>query len=118
MQKLIACCGYNCAACEARIATMANDPDLRAKKAQQWNAQFNRTDITPEMINCTGCLAPGLKIGHCLRCTIRKCAMSKSFTTCGECGIMESCTMLEKVIKHVPEAMGNLKSLRKAKEKT
>jgi hypothetical protein len=117
MEKLIACCGYDCAACEAWIATTANDYDLRAKKARQWNAQFNRTDITPEMINCTGCLAPGPKISHCLNCAIRKCVISKGDMTCGACETMGRCTTLEKVIKHVPEAVENLKALWKAKEK-
>jgi hypothetical protein len=109
MEKLTACCGYNCAACEAWIATRANDHDLRVKKAKQWNVQFNRTDITPEMINCTGCLEPGPKIAHCLQCAIKNCAVSKGYSTCGECDKMESCATLGKVVKHVPEAIENLK---------
>ena len=31
MEKVIACCGLNCATCDARTATIANDDDLRAK---------------------------------------------------------------------------------------
>jgi hypothetical protein len=110
MEKLIACCGFDCAICEARIATMANDYDLRAKKAEQWNKQYNRTDITPEMINCTGCLEPGPKIGHCQRCAIRNCANSKGYKTCAACEKMQVCETLGKVISHAPEALENLKS--------
>jgi hypothetical protein len=37
MEKLIACCGLNCAACDARIATLTNDDALRVKTAERWN---------------------------------------------------------------------------------
>lgn len=114
MEKLIACCGYNCAACEAWIATRADDYDLRARKAEQWNRQFNRTDIIPEMINCTGCREQGPKISHCLRCGIRDCAVTKGYKTCGECGTMEQCTTLGKVLSHAPKALENLRSLIKS----
>jgi hypothetical protein len=53
MEKQIACCGLDCAGCDARIATLANDNELRTKTAEQWKVQFS-ADITPEMINCTG----------------------------------------------------------------
>ena len=33
MARLIACCGLNCATCQARVATIKNDNDLRAKIA-------------------------------------------------------------------------------------
>jgi hypothetical protein len=36
MQKRIACCGLNGAACDARIATLANDDKLRAQTPEQW----------------------------------------------------------------------------------
>ncbi len=31
MEKLIACCGLNCATCDARIATITDDNEMRAK---------------------------------------------------------------------------------------
>ena len=49
MNKYIAYCGLNCEACEARIATVNNDDDLREKVAKEWS-EMNKADITPEMI--------------------------------------------------------------------
>lgn len=33
----IACCGLDCEACEARLATISNDNALRAKVAEEWS---------------------------------------------------------------------------------
>jgi hypothetical protein len=111
MEKLIACCGLNCAACEARIATLADDDELRAKTAEKWSVQFNAPAISPHMINCTGCMEPGVKIGHCEQCEIRKCALSKGFKTCADCDAMESCALLKNIFRFAPEALENLKAL-------
>ena len=111
MEKLISCCGLNCATCDARIATIADDYEMRVKTAEAWKAQYNAPDITPEMINCTGCREPGVKFGHVTQCEIRICAQSKGFQTCGECEIVETCSLVGNVHKFVPEALQNLKSL-------
>jgi len=34
MKQLIACCGIDCENCDARIATIANDNDLREETAK------------------------------------------------------------------------------------
>jgi hypothetical protein len=111
MEKLIACCGLNCSGCDARIATMANDDELRARTAEKWRTEYNAPGITAEMINCAGCLEAGAKIGHWSECAIRKCADSKGFRTCAECSQLESCDLVGPVFKFVPEALANLKSL-------
>ena len=36
----IACCGLDCEACEARLATISNDNALRAKVAEEWSKTF------------------------------------------------------------------------------
>ena len=64
MEKVIACCGLDCATCDARIATLADDNELRAQTAEKWKVQFS-PDITPQMINCTGCREAGVKFSHC-----------------------------------------------------
>jgi hypothetical protein len=111
MEKVIACCGLNCAACDARIATLANDNDLRAKVAEKWKAQYHAQELSPEMINCTGCREAGIKFQHCGQCEIRNCAISKDFQTCADCDEMESCTLLRNIHQYVPEALENLQSL-------
>lgn len=110
MEKIISCCGLNCATCDARIATITNDDELRAKTSEQWTAQFH-ADITPEMINCTGCREAGVKFQHCAECEIRNCAILKGFKTCADCDELESCAIVKNVHQYVPEALENLKSL-------
>lgn len=112
MEKLIACCGLDCATCDARIATVANDNELRVKTAEKWKVQYNVADILPEMINCTGCREAGVKFEHCERCEIRNCVKLKGFQTCADCDKMESCPIVGNVLKYVPDALENLKSLK------
>ena len=112
MEKIIACCGLNCATCDARIATVNNDDELRkATTADKWRAQFNASELSAEMINCTGCREAGAKFSHCEQCEIRNCVKSKGFDTCGDCQEMEKCSLLAGILKYVPDALSNLKSL-------
>lgn len=111
MEKLIACCGLNCGVCDARIATISNDNELRAKTAEKWKVQYNVPDFSAEMINCTGCREPGVKIGHCEQCEIRKCATTYRFQTCADCDKLGDCATLKTLHQFVPEALENLKSL-------
>jgi hypothetical protein len=111
MNNLISCCGLNCEKCDARIATMANDDAMRTKVSDLWRTQYNVANITPDMINCTGCREEGVKIGHCQECLIRKCVNEKKFGTCGECDALGTCEMVAQVHKHAPDALTNLKGL-------
>lgn len=110
MEKLISCCGLNCSTCEARIATIANDNELRKSTAEKWSKMYNG-EITPEMINCTGCREEGVKLAHVSMCEIRKCANNKGFTTCAECKDLETCLLISPVHNYSPDALQNLKSL-------
>jgi len=111
MEKLIGCCGINCAECDARKATIANDVELRKITAEKWSREFNAPGITWEMINCTGCRAEGPKFSHCLECGIRNCSISKGFNTCGDCPDLETCSIVAGILQAVPGALDNLKSL-------
>jgi hypothetical protein len=110
MEKLISCCGLNCAACDARTATINNDDELRKATAEKWKVAFS-ADITPEMINCTGCREEGAKFAHCSNCEIRKCVNAKGYDTCGDCSELETCTIVGGILKAVPDALANLRSL-------
>lgn len=112
MEKLISCCGLNCAACDAYIATIGNDDELRKITADKWRVGYNAPDITPEMINCTGCREPGVKFNHCEVCEIRNCVRAKGFDTCADCSEMDTCSIVAAVHQYVPEAVDNLKSLK------
>lgn len=111
MEKLISCCGLNCATCDARIATMSNDDELRKATAEKWQTLYNSPDISPSMINCTGCREEGVKLAHAGMCEIRKCVNTKGFGTCAECSDLETCLLVSPIHKHVPEALLNLKGL-------
>lgn len=114
MEKLISCCGLDCATCDARIATITNDNDLRAATAEKWAAQFN-SHITAEMINCVGCRQVGIHFGYCEeceQCEICNCVKNKGFQTCAECGEMTTCQKVVIIHQHAPEAKVNLHSLK------
>jgi hypothetical protein len=110
MEKLISCCGLNCAACDARIATINNDDELRKATAEKWRVAFS-ADITSQMINCTGCREEGPKFSHCSMCEIRKCVNAKGYNTCGDCSELETCSIVGGILKAVPDALANLRSL-------
>ena len=112
MKELIAYCGLDCEACQARIATLNNDDDLRRSVARLWS-ELNGADITPEMINCLGCRADGVKTPYCASlCPIRQCALGRGAETCGGRDEMESCAKLAAVTANNPDALRNLKGAR------
>jgi hypothetical protein len=112
MEKLISCCGLNCATCDARIATVKNDDELRKATAEKWKVMYGVPDMNPEMINCTGCREEGVKLAHCSMCQIRVCVADKGYETCADCEKLESCELVSGIHKAVPEALMNLKSLK------
>ncbi|MBP7103083.1 MAG: DUF3795 domain-containing protein [Bacteroidales bacterium] len=111
MEKIISSCGLNCTACDARIATIANNNELRAQVAEKWKVQYGANGITPAMINCVGCRETGIRFPHCEKCKIRNCAISNGYITCAECEKMENCDIVKNVHQYAPEALENLKSL-------
>lgn len=110
MKKLIAYCGLDCERCEARKATFNDDRTLREKVAKSWS-EMNGVEITPEMINCEGCRADGVKTIFCNSlCEIRQCALKKNCETCGNCAEMEKCLTVGMIISNNAEAAENLKN--------
>ena len=108
MNKWIACCGLDCEACEARLATAADDDALRQRVARFWS-ELNGVPIAPEMINCTGCRIDGVKTPYCASiCPVRPCAMARNVDTCGECPEMETCEKLARITANNAGALQNL----------
>lgn len=109
MKEMIAYCGLDCEKCDAYIATANNDQALREKTAKQW-AELNNAPILPEHINCEGCRVIGVKTIFCQNlCEIRKCALKKSVSTCGDCPELVNCPTVGVILKNNPSAMENLK---------
>ena len=110
MNEYIAYCGLDCETCEARIATIQDDNELREKAAKEWS-ELNGVEITPDMINCIGCRIDGVKTPYCDSfCPIRQCAMKKQVETCGSCPEMKSCEKVGAIISNNPEALGRLEN--------
>ena len=109
MKKMIAYCGLDCEKCDAYIATVRNDQELREKTAKVWT-ELNQVPILPEHINCQGCRADGIKTVFCdSLCDIRQCALKKGVETCGNCGELEKCQIVGMILAGNPEARKNLK---------
>ncbi len=110
MKDHIAYCGLDCEKCEARMATVNDDGELRVKVAKLWS-ELNKTEITPEMISCSGCRIDGVKSLYCdSLCPIRRCAAGREFDTCGNCGEMDGCEKVGAIIKNNADALFNLRS--------
>ena len=108
MEHNIAYCGLDCEACEARIATINDDNELRKKVAKKWS-ELNGVEITPEMINCEGCRTDGVKTPYCESlCPIRQCAMKK-YETCGDCDKTQTCEKVKMILDNNADARRNLK---------
>ena len=104
----LAYCGLDCETCEARLATVHNDDALRKKVAEKWSA-LNGIEITPEMINCSGCRIDGVKTVYCdSLCPIRQCALGKQVGTCGGCEKTDSCETLALILNNSEDARRNL----------
>ena len=111
MKKLIACCGLDCESCDARIATVGNDDELRKKTARKWSVLNNAPEITASTINCIGCRTDGVKTVYCSdMCEIRKCVHEKGFDTCGDCRELNNCQIVGAIFQHAPGAKENLLS--------
>ena len=112
MSEMIACCGLNCAACEAYLATAANDQVELEKIAEKWRAEYNAPDITVAQVSCLGCSnSTGPWCGHCGDCDIRACAQGRGYATCAECAEYP-CELLSGFLELVPPARANLEKLR------
>lgn len=109
MNQLIGHCGINCEKCEARIATVKNDDNLREEVAKKWAEYNNCPEIKAEHINCMGCRTEGVKTVYCsFMCEIRKCVFAKGFETCGECAELRTCKKLEPILQFHKDAIDNL----------
>ncbi len=109
MKKFIAFCGLDCETCEARLATVNNDNDQRKRVSELWS-ELNGVEITPEMINCSGCRIEGVKTPYCdSLCPIRQCAMERQVETCGSCGELDKCEKVGMIIRNNPDALRNLR---------
>ena len=109
MDRMIAYSGLDCGRCEARMATVNDDDELRRKVAKEWS-ELNNVEITPEMINCDGCRMDGRRTPFCeSMCPIRMCIIGRGYDTCGSCPDMDGCEKLRMIVSTDKEALERLK---------
>lgn len=109
MKDLIGFCGLDCELCQAYIATINDDDELREEVAKHWS-ELNNVEISPEMINCMGCRVEGVKTPFCdFMCPIRQCALENNYDTCADCDKMEGCEKLVMIFENNDTAYKNLK---------
>ena len=109
MEDLIGYCGLDCEICEARIATINDDNEMREKIAKLWS-ELNNVEISSEMINCVGCRVEGVKTPFCDSiCPIRQCPLDKKYETCADCNELEECKKVKQIFKNNKDAYNNLK---------
>jgi len=103
MEKMIAYCGLVCSDCPTFLATKNDDDAARAKTAAFYSEKFG-FNLTPEDINCDGCLSKGGKlIAYCKACDIRQCCREKGLDNCAVCDD-QPCDKLTKFHQFSPDA--------------
>jgi len=108
---MFACCGLDCAKCEAYLATQADSWEQRVEVARKWSDLY-KVKIRPEQVECEGCTAEGKKFFYCENlCEIRKCCRSRGLAHCGACSDY-MCGTLSEFVKIAPEAGAALERLR------
>lgn len=111
MEKIIGFCGITCSECPTYLATQKDDDSLRKKTADEWSKMFN-AKLSPEDINCDGCITDERVFEHCNVCEIRLCGKGKGIRNCGYCEDYV-CEKLNKFFGMVPEAKEVLDKVRK-----
>ncbi len=95
MERMIAVCGLDCAACEARIAAQADDQASKERIAAKWRKDYNAPNIDAAYVTCDGCLASDGRLGGwCLECELRACGVARGLPNCAHCADFDSCAKL------------------------
>lgn len=105
-----ACCGLTCSDCPANVARRTSDDGLRARTAQEWSRMYGVV-LSPSQIDCDGCTAEGVHIGHCDECEVRRCCTGKGLCSCGACEEYPGCGIIESFLSEVPAARAVLDSV-------
>ncbi|MCX8043649.1 MAG: DUF3795 domain-containing protein [Desulfobacterota bacterium] len=111
MEKMIACCGLECTACPAYIATKQDNDMLRKETAALWGRQLG-VEVDPESISCDGCLNSGRHLDYCAICRIRPCCREKNLQNRTQCA-HSMCDILKSGLVFLSEVleMGHLEEL-------
>lgn len=100
--KMMAYCGIVCTECNAFLATMTDDNELRKKVANEWSSPD--WPVEPSDINCQGCKSTdGVHFKFCSTCGVRVCGSQRDIETCAHCEDY-GCDTLEEFLKMTGES--------------
>ena len=109
---MIAYCGINCSKCDSYLATRSGNYDELVKVAEKLSKRYH-ADVKPEYVICDGCKDGERHSYYCkISCKMRKCCISKEYISCIECAHFP-CKELQFELEHNPEAIDNLKKLKR-----
>jgi len=112
MDRMIAFCGLDCAACEAYQATQSGDEAAKQAVVEKWRTEFNHPDMTLADVVCDGCPGTGRLVPYCHECPIRACAVARGVANCAACEEYETCEKLNGFLADVMVARENLEAIR------
>jgi hypothetical protein len=112
MNGLIAYCGLDCAACEAYIATQADDLQAQERLLAKWRTEYNAPDMPLAAVVCDGCASTGRLGGYCAECEVRACAVEKGVATCAHCDEY-ACSKIQGFIDGAPQVKATLDEIRR-----
>lgn len=112
MAALFGCCGTDCSACKALIATRSNNQDALELVAASWRRTYQNPSFTADNVRCDGCLSQSfVHPAWCGQCPIRACGREHSVANCAVCPEY-GCTRMTKFTENNPDMRANLEALR------
>ncbi|MBN1614518.1 MAG: DUF3795 domain-containing protein [Deltaproteobacteria bacterium] len=111
-KHLAAVCGLYCGACTIYRARKDGNREGIERIAQ---AMSSFIDVTPEELDCDGCLAGGRLTPYCRQCSMRLCAERKhGVTRCSDCPDFP-CSLVTDFnndgMRHHAEVLDNLRKI-------
>ncbi|MDP2173512.1 MAG: DUF3795 domain-containing protein [Candidatus Cloacimonadaceae bacterium] len=110
MNSFLSACGLDCQTCECYTATQEKDMENKKDIAVRWSKNYD-ANLSPEDINCDGCMSDGTHFGWCAKCPIRACVVNKDYQSCAECKDFP-CATNEFLYNAVPSAKETILALR------
>jgi hypothetical protein len=100
---MIAYCGLDCERCDAYLATLNKDENLKTEVAERWG-------MKPEDIFCMGCKSENALFS----CSAKKCAVERNVITCAHCEDFITCD--NEIWEKYPQIRQKAEELRKQLE--
>ena len=110
IETKISCCGLECEACPAYIATQKDDEEEIKKVAELWSNES--MSFKPEDVYCDGCNSNIRIFSWCSECPTRNCCRDKELKNCAYCDNY-FCDNLQKTFENDPLAKERLDEIRK-----